>query len=73
MSDLQKKIRSATRLTVLIVCSYLMANVLNVFITAWEYLDFQSAQTEEAFWVKLKNLKNLLKNLKNLFSIKNLK
>uniref|UniRef100_A0A183EID0 G_PROTEIN_RECEP_F1_2 domain-containing protein n=2 Tax=Gongylonema pulchrum TaxID=637853 RepID=A0A183EID0_9BILA len=47
----KRKIRSATRLTVLIVCSYLMANVLNVMITAWEYIDFESAQTEEAFWI----------------------
>ncbi|VDM98810.1 unnamed protein product [Thelazia callipaeda] len=45
------KVRSATRLAVFVVCSYLMANVLNVLITAWEYIDFESAQTEEAFWI----------------------
>uniref|UniRef100_A0AC34FPP9 Gustatory receptor n=1 Tax=Panagrolaimus sp. ES5 TaxID=591445 RepID=A0AC34FPP9_9BILA len=43
------KIRSATRLLVLVVFSYLIANVLNVLITAWEYVDFKSTQTEVAF------------------------
>ncbi|PIO75339.1 7 transmembrane receptor [Teladorsagia circumcincta] len=43
------KIRSATRLLVLIVCSYLLANVLNVLITLWEYVAFQSTQTQEAY------------------------
>ncbi|KAK6041732.1 hypothetical protein COOONC_20761, partial [Cooperia oncophora] len=45
----QSKIRSATRLLVLIVCSYLLANVLNVLITLWEYVAFQSTQTQEAY------------------------
>lgn len=63
---LQRKVRSATRLTVLIVCSYLMANVLNVMITAWEYIDFESAQTEEAFWVRSIKL-----HFKNFDSIPN--
>ena len=43
------KIRSATRLLVLIVCSYLVANFPNVLITAWEYVDFDSTQTEHLF------------------------
>ncbi|KAH7691205.1 Protein R11F4.2 a, partial [Aphelenchoides avenae] len=50
-SEHKRKVRSATRLLVLIVCSYLTANVLNVFITAWEYVDFDSTQTEEAFQI----------------------
>ncbi|KAJ1353802.1 hypothetical protein KIN20_010546 [Parelaphostrongylus tenuis] len=48
-SDHKRKIRSATRLLVLIVCSYLIANVLNVLITLWEYVAFQSTQTQEAY------------------------
>ncbi|VDM55036.1 unnamed protein product [Angiostrongylus costaricensis] len=48
-SDHKRKIRSATRLLVLIVCSYLIANVLNVLITLWEYIAFQSTQTQEAY------------------------
>nr|CDJ80527.1 7TM GPCR domain containing protein [Haemonchus contortus] len=48
-SDHKSKIRSATRLLVLIVCSYLLANVLNVLITLWEYVAFQSTQTQEAY------------------------
>ncbi|ETN79092.1 hypothetical protein NECAME_10039 [Necator americanus] len=47
--EIQSKIRSATRLLVLIVCSYLLANVLNVLITLWEYVAFQSTQTQEAY------------------------
>uniref|UniRef100_A0A0M3KCG6 G_PROTEIN_RECEP_F1_2 domain-containing protein n=1 Tax=Anisakis simplex TaxID=6269 RepID=A0A0M3KCG6_ANISI len=50
-SEHKMKIRSATRLTVFIVCSYLMANVLNVLITAWEYVDFESAVTPDNFWI----------------------
>ncbi|GMT15821.1 hypothetical protein PFISCL1PPCAC_7118, partial [Pristionchus fissidentatus] len=37
---LQLKVRSATRLTVLIVCSYLISNALNVAITIAEYVDY---------------------------------
>ncbi|KAE9548890.1 hypothetical protein FO519_007899 [Halicephalobus sp. NKZ332] len=48
-SEHKLKIRSATRLLVLIVCSYLVANVPNVIITAWEYIDFESTQTESLF------------------------
>lgn len=48
-SDHKSKIRSATRLLVLIVCSYLLANVLNVLITLWEYVAFQSTQTKDAY------------------------
>uniref|UniRef100_A0A914CQK4 G-protein coupled receptors family 1 profile domain-containing protein n=1 Tax=Acrobeloides nanus TaxID=290746 RepID=A0A914CQK4_9BILA len=48
-SEHKQKVRSATRLLVLIVCSYLLANVLNVLITAWEYVDFDSTQDENLF------------------------
>ncbi|KHJ94025.1 hypothetical protein OESDEN_06056 [Oesophagostomum dentatum] len=50
-SDHKSKIRSATLLLVMIVCSYLLANVLNVLITLWEYVAFQSTQTQEAYVV----------------------
>uniref|UniRef100_A0A1I7XUK9 G_PROTEIN_RECEP_F1_2 domain-containing protein n=1 Tax=Heterorhabditis bacteriophora TaxID=37862 RepID=A0A1I7XUK9_HETBA len=50
-SDHKTKIRSATRLMVLIVCSYLIANVLNVLINLWEYVAFQSTQTQEAYTI----------------------
>ncbi|CAJ0606357.1 unnamed protein product [Cylicocyclus nassatus] len=48
-SDHKSKIRSATLLLVMIVCSYLLANILNVLITLWEYVAFQSTQTQEAY------------------------
>ncbi|CAD5212462.1 unnamed protein product [Bursaphelenchus okinawaensis] len=41
-SDHKQKIRSATRLLVFIVMGYLIANTLNVAITAWEFIDFES-------------------------------
>uniref|UniRef100_A0A7E4USK2 G_PROTEIN_RECEP_F1_2 domain-containing protein n=1 Tax=Panagrellus redivivus TaxID=6233 RepID=A0A7E4USK2_PANRE len=43
-SEHKLKIRSATRLLVLVVFSYLIANFLNVVVTAWEYIDFDSTQ-----------------------------
>ncbi|TMS34810.1 hypothetical protein L596_002327 [Steinernema carpocapsae] len=48
-SDHKKKVRSATTLLVLIVCSYLMANFVNVVVTGWEYIDIASTQTEELY------------------------
>ncbi|KAK6753749.1 hypothetical protein RB195_013002 [Necator americanus] len=40
----QKKarIRAATRTLVIVVCTYLMSNLLSVVITIWEYLDAQT-------------------------------
>ncbi|CAB3404214.1 unnamed protein product [Caenorhabditis bovis] len=43
-SDHKSKIRSATLLMVFVVCSYLTANILNVMITLWEYVSFDSTQ-----------------------------
>ncbi|PIC43650.1 hypothetical protein B9Z55_004308 [Caenorhabditis nigoni] len=48
-SDHKTKIRSATILMVCIVFSYLLANILNVGITLWEYVAFQSTQTGSAY------------------------
>ncbi|KAL3107198.1 hypothetical protein niasHT_011917 [Heterodera trifolii] len=48
-NDHKLRVRSATRLLVLIVCSYLLANFPNVFITAWEYLDLASTQSEHYY------------------------
>ncbi|CAI4232670.1 unnamed protein product [Auanema sp. JU1783] len=48
-SDHKTKIRSATRLMVTVVCSYLLANVLNVLITFWEHIDSDSTQQVETY------------------------
>ncbi|CAL2031135.1 unnamed protein product [Caenorhabditis brenneri] len=48
-SDHKTKIRSATILMVCIVFSYLLANILNVGVTLWEYVAFQSTQTGDAY------------------------
>jgi len=40
---------------VLIVCSYLLANFPNVAITAWEYLDLDSTQSEHYYDVSFPN------------------
>lgn len=50
-SNHKQKIRSATRLLVVVVCSYLVANILNVLITLWEYVSFSSTQTQETYVV----------------------
>ncbi|CAK5083945.1 unnamed protein product [Meloidogyne enterolobii] len=47
--DHKLRVRSATRLLLLIVCSYLLANFPNVAITAWEYLDLDSTQSENFY------------------------
>ncbi|EPB78640.1 hypothetical protein ANCCEY_02278 [Ancylostoma ceylanicum] len=36
------RIRAATRTLVILVCTYLMSNLLSVIITIWEYLDSDS-------------------------------
>jgi hypothetical protein len=41
-SENKIKVRSATKLLILIVSSYLVANVLNICISAWEYIDINS-------------------------------
>ncbi|VDP49034.1 unnamed protein product [Heligmosomoides polygyrus] len=38
----QARIRAATRTLIIIVCTYLMSNLLSVIITIWEYLDAES-------------------------------
>ncbi|MFH4977756.1 hypothetical protein AB6A40_004465 [Gnathostoma spinigerum] len=50
-SEHKHKTREATRLTVVVVFSYLLANILNVIITAWEYVDAKSTQTDDNFWI----------------------
>ena len=38
----QRNIRSATRMLVLVTCTYLLANVMNVLVTVWEFVDYES-------------------------------
>uniref|UniRef100_A0A915BWP5 G-protein coupled receptors family 1 profile domain-containing protein n=2 Tax=Parascaris TaxID=6254 RepID=A0A915BWP5_PARUN len=46
-SEHRKNIRSATRMLVLVSCTYLASNVLNVIISAWEFIDLQSLLTPQ--------------------------
>uniref|UniRef100_A0A0N5C8Y7 G_PROTEIN_RECEP_F1_2 domain-containing protein n=1 Tax=Strongyloides papillosus TaxID=174720 RepID=A0A0N5C8Y7_STREA len=48
-SSQKEKVRSATRLLVFIVFSYLVANFLSFCVTIWEYIDFESTQSEENY------------------------
>ncbi|CEF60196.1 G protein-coupled receptor, rhodopsin-like family and EF-hand domain and EF-hand domain pair and GPCR, rhodopsin-like, 7TM domain-containing protein [Strongyloides ratti] len=48
-SSQKAKVRSATRLLVFIVFSYLVANFLSFCVTIWEYIDFESTQSEENY------------------------
>ncbi|VDK51742.1 unnamed protein product, partial [Anisakis simplex] len=43
-SEHRKNIRAATRMLVLVSCTYLASNVLNVFVSAWEFVDVGSSQ-----------------------------
>jgi hypothetical protein len=49
-SEHKIKARSATRLLILIVFSYLLANALNVVVMSWEVIDMNS--TNDYFWVR---------------------
>lgn len=40
----QRRVREATRLLVLVVCTYLLANVLMVVECTWEYADRSSLE-----------------------------
>ncbi|KAH7730538.1 Protein T11F9.1 a [Aphelenchoides avenae] len=44
LSEMQRKrrVRAATRTLLMIVFTYLLANVLNVILTFWEYIDIKS-------------------------------
>ncbi|EPB68075.1 7 transmembrane receptor [Ancylostoma ceylanicum] len=44
LSDAKRKsrVRAATRTLVFVVATYLLSNVLNVIITIWEYIDYES-------------------------------
>ncbi|TKR80531.1 hypothetical protein L596_014593 [Steinernema carpocapsae] len=41
-SEHRKNIRSATRMLVLVTCTYLASNLLNVIVSAWEFIDRES-------------------------------
>ncbi|VDN60869.1 unnamed protein product [Dracunculus medinensis] len=45
MKQRKARIRAATRTLVLVVCTYLLANMLNVIITIWEHTDATSLFT----------------------------
>uniref|UniRef100_A0A7E4ZRN2 G_PROTEIN_RECEP_F1_2 domain-containing protein n=1 Tax=Panagrellus redivivus TaxID=6233 RepID=A0A7E4ZRN2_PANRE len=52
ISEVQRKsrVRAATRTLVLLVMTYLMANVLNVILTIWEYIEMNSLMSMYAFY-----------------------
>lgn len=50
---LQLQVRSATRLTVLIVCSFLISNALNVAFTVMEFWDLDLLMETDYFKVSL--------------------
>ncbi|KHN79207.1 hypothetical protein Tcan_11933 [Toxocara canis] len=47
-SEHRKNIRAATRMLVLVSCTYLASNILNVIVSAWEFID--------VVWLRLQNL-----------------
>ncbi|CAJ0920082.1 unnamed protein product, partial [Mesorhabditis belari] len=47
--DYRKGAKCNASSRVFIVCSYLIANVLNLVITAWEYISPESTQSEEYY------------------------
>lgn len=59
-SEHKLKARSATRLLVLIVFSYLIANALNVLITSWEFVDFNSVNDYYEVYETMADLTSVL-------------
>ncbi|EFP08955.1 hypothetical protein CRE_18074 [Caenorhabditis remanei] len=53
VKEKKARIRATTKSVVIIVCTYLMSNLLSVIITIWEYIDSASIFSEEwlAFYV----------------------
>uniref|UniRef100_A0A914VYJ3 G-protein coupled receptors family 1 profile domain-containing protein n=1 Tax=Plectus sambesii TaxID=2011161 RepID=A0A914VYJ3_9BILA len=49
-SDHKDKVRSASRTLVLVVFTYLISNVLNVAVTAWEHIDMDSVELQWEFY-----------------------
>ncbi|KJH48832.1 hypothetical protein DICVIV_05022 [Dictyocaulus viviparus] len=55
------KVRSATWTLVFVCLLYLLSNLLNVIVTAWEFIDMQTLQTEfYAFYMFSTDLVSLL-------------
>ncbi|KAK0403996.1 hypothetical protein QR680_017230 [Steinernema hermaphroditum] len=46
-SEHRKNIRSATRMLVLVTCTYIASNVLNIVVSVWEFVDMPSLFTPE--------------------------
>ena len=46
MCNFQGKVRSATWTLLAVAVSYLLSNLVNVVVTAWEFLDMNGLQTE---------------------------
>ncbi|KAI6179331.1 G-PROTEIN-RECEP-F1-2 domain-containing protein [Aphelenchoides besseyi] len=59
-SENKTKIRSATRLLVLIVFSYLCANSLNLSVTIWEYIDLNSVETYYEIYEAMTDVTSML-------------
>lgn len=46
VKEKKARIRATTKSVVIIVCTYLMSNLLSVIITIWEYIDKESIFSE---------------------------
>ncbi|MCP9262526.1 hypothetical protein DINM_005902 [Dirofilaria immitis] len=44
--QIKDRVRTATRTLVFVVFTYLLSNILNVIITIWEYIDYETLLTE---------------------------
>ncbi|CAD5219048.1 unnamed protein product [Bursaphelenchus okinawaensis] len=55
--------RAATRTMVLVVCTYLISNIPNVFITTWEHVDKGSLVAKEKFYAITIDMLSILTNM----------
>ncbi|TMS38794.1 hypothetical protein L596_005437 [Steinernema carpocapsae] len=57
---IKSRVRAATRMLVMVVACYLCANILDVFVATWEYIDAESLLRHEGFYAVVTDVSSLL-------------
>lgn len=60
MNRKSRRVRAATRMLILVVTCYLLANILDVFIATWEYIDRNSLAACPGFYTIVTDISSLL-------------
>ncbi|KAK0400212.1 hypothetical protein QR680_003406 [Steinernema hermaphroditum] len=60
VGKIKSRVRAATRMLVMVVACYLCANILDVFVATWEYIDAESLAKQEGFYAIVTDVSSLL-------------